>query len=218
MGAGRDRKAGAGYCAALTLSLGLALAGCASGPGSLEPGAGKAEISTIGSLFAFNTSTPPPVTSLQGKVEDFDCPHVEVIEGTSAYRSTAGGQGNGAVRYQYSLGNVARECTLTGNQISIKVGVEGRVLIGPAGAPGAFSVPLRFAVRRESDKKPVASKLYRVAATVPAGDTQAGFSLVSDALVVPFTRAAADEDYTVLVGIDAAGGGGDKPVRKRRRR
>ena len=216
MRAGHNRKAGAGLFAALPLS--LALAGCAGGPGSLEPGAAKPEINTIGSLFAFNAATPPPVTGLQAKPTDLDCPHVEVIEGTSAFRSTVGGQGNGAVRYQYSLGNVARECTVTGNQISIKVGVEGRVLIGPAGSPGAFSVPLRFVVRRESDKKPAASKLYRVAATVPAGDTQAGFSLVSDALVVPYTRVEADEDYTVLVGIDSAGGGGDKPVLKRRGR
>ena len=211
MSAGQHRRVGRGV---LGVAL-LALASCASNPGSLEPGS-KPAGSTLASLLAFNSPSAPPLPPDPKKAADLDCPRIEVIEGTSAIRT--GGQANEQVRYQYSISAVARECSVAGNQISIKVGVEGRVLIGPAGQPGAFSVPVRIVVRRESDKKPAASKFYRVAASVPAGDTQAGFSVVSEALLVPFTRPEADEDYTILVGLDASGGAVEKPARKRRGR
>ena len=218
MSAERGWKAGQGVTGVSVIGvaiIGLALASCASNPGSLEP-SDKPVGSTLASLLAFNSPTPPPLPADQKKPAEIDCPRVEVIEGTSAIRN--GGQANEQVRYQYSISGVARECSVAGNQIAIKVGVEGRVLIGPAGQPGSFSVPVRIVVRRESDKKAAASKFYRVAANVPAGDTQASFSVVSEVLLVPFTRPEADEDYTVLVGLDASGSALEKPVRKRRGR
>ena len=92
------------------------------------------------------------------------------------------------------------------------------MLIGPAGAPGTFSVPVRIAVRSEKDQKVVASKFYRTPATIPAGDTQVDFTVISEPLLVPFTRDQADEDYTVLVGFDQSGGKATPAPRKRKRR
>lgn len=190
----------------------LALAGCSSLPGFSDK-----ENSPAASVLAFGTTTPPPIPAIAANPQlDLDCPHVEVLEGTSALRVGAR-EGSSGVRYQYSLGDVARECTVVGNQISIKVGVQGRVLIGPAGAPGTFSVPVRVAVRSEKDQKIIASKLYRASATIPSSDTQTDFTVVSEPLLVPYTRPRADEDYTVLVGFDQSGGRGDAPVKKRRR-
>ena len=47
------------------------------------------------------------------------------------------------------MGEIARECRVAGNQLIIKIGVEGRVLLGPAGSPGTFTVPVTIAVRDE---------------------------------------------------------------------
>jgi hypothetical protein len=100
------------------------------------------------------------------------------------------------------MGDVARECSKVGDQIMIKVGVQGRVLLGPAGAPGSFSVPVRIAVRRDADGKAAAGKLYPIAATIPQGQTETDFALVADPLGVPYLRSEADQDYTILVGFD----------------
>ncbi len=102
------------------------------------------------------------------------------------------------------MGDVARDCTRSGNDILMKVGVEGRVLLGPAGSPGSFTVPVRIAVRRDSDQKPAAAKLYQVPATIAAGETAGSFTLVTDPIAVPFLTTHADDDYTILVGFDSA--------------
>ena len=83
-----------------------------------------------------------------------DCPQIEVQDGTSAVRVYAGAdQSNANLRYQFSLDNAARECQLADGQLNIKVGVAGRVLVGPAGAPSSFTVPVRVVIRRESDEQ-----------------------------------------------------------------
>ena len=141
---------------------------------------------------------PPPLTSA-GPEPDIDCPEIEVQDGTAAVR--VGGQTNDSVRYQFDIDKTARECHVQGNQFSIKVGVAGHLLIGPAGTPGAYSAQLRVVVRRDSDQKPEISKLYKIDANT-AGGTQAPFQFVSEPLVLPFTHQQEDQDYTILVGFD----------------
>jgi hypothetical protein len=55
----------------------------------------------------------------------------------------------GDLRYQLSFGQTARECAVHGATMIIKVGVQGRVILGPMGGPGKVEVPLRYAVVRE---------------------------------------------------------------------
>ena len=184
---------------------GLALAGCAA-TDNLIPSAGRVG-SAFGNLLAFNTTTPGPAPVANGAAErPLQCPTIEVLDGTASYRTYAGAtQTNHAVRYQFSMGEVARECTHSGKEVLLKVGVEGRVLLGPAGSPGAFTVPVRIAVRHDGDGKAVATKLYQVPATIAAGEDATTFQIVSDPIAVPFVTADADEDYTILVGFDATG-------------
>lgn len=183
---------------------GLALGGCAA-TDNLIPSASGVR-STFGNLLAFNTATPGPAPAAGGGPErPLQCPTVEVLDGTASYRTYAGAeQTNEAVRYQFSMGEVARECTHSGKDVLLKVGVAGRVLLGPAGSPGSFTVPVRIAVRRDGDGKAVATKLYDVPATIAAGEDATAFQVVSDPIAVPFVTSNADDDYTVLVGFDAA--------------
>jgi hypothetical protein len=140
---------------------------------------------------------PPPSESPSG------CPSIEVLDGTGAQRVMANAQaGNQGLRYQYSIAEVARECHVDGNQVTIKVGVTGRVLLGPAGAAGGFKVPIRIAVIDERDQKPALSKLYQIDASIPAGQTATPYALVADQLVVPLGAGHTALDYGIKVGID----------------
>ena len=194
-----------GVRAALLGLAGMALAGCA-GTDKFIPST-ESVSSTFGNLLAFNTTKPGSVPAAAHPGEDpLQCPTIEVLDGTSSYRTFAGAdQTNENVRYQFSMGDIARDCTRSGNEILLKVGAEGRVLLGPAGSPGSFKVPVRIAVRRDSDQKPAAAKLYQVPTTIAPGETAGSFTIVSDPIAVPFLHAHADDDYTILVGFDAAG-------------
>ena len=146
---------------------------------------------------------------------DIDCPSIEVQDGTSAVR--VGGQTNESVRYQFNIAETARECQPQGDQFTIKVGVAGHLLIGPAGSPGAYSATLRVVVRRSSDQKPVISKTYRIEANT-AGANEASYQLVTEPFALPFTHREMDQDYTILVGFDNGHGGiVAKPAVKRKR-
>jgi hypothetical protein len=122
-----------------------------------------------------------------------------------------------SVRYQFSISETARECDVVNGQIAIKVGVSGRVLIGPAGAPGTYSVPVRIAIKREGADGVLASKLYPVTATIPPSEAGAPFTLVSEPMLVPFTREEAREDYSIIVGFDQNGRAA-KPSKVKRHR
>lgn len=206
----RERLFGWGACLA-----GMALLGGCGGSASSDSG------SAVANLLAFNTtkvSAPPPPAAQAD--ETLQCPTVEVLDGTASSRVYAGAeQTNGSVKYQFSMGDVARECSHVGDQLVLKVGVEGRALVGPVGAPGTYAAPVRIAVRREKDEKPVATKLYNIPVTIPSGEGGAPFSLIADPISVPFTTAHADDDYTIVVGFDAKGGNeSEKPAVRRRRR
>ena len=60
-----------------------------------------------------------------------------------------------SLKYQGTFVRAARECAVVGGQMVMKVGVEGRIIVGPAGGPGQVDVPLRIAV---VDEKPAGSK------------------------------------------------------------
>ena len=212
-----DRRIWRGV-AALSCCGVLTACGAAGTPGFEAPRATDYSLSSIGNLLAFNKlfpdSTPLPTTEAA-----VDCPTVEVQDGTASVRVyKVGSQSNTDVRYGFSLGDVARECSKIGDKLQLKVGVEGRVLIGPAGSPGTFSVPVRIAVRNDATQQVISSQLSRVTATVEPGNTQAAFTYVTEPFAVPFIPHP-DEDYAILVGFDsAAKDASDAAAPKRRKR
>jgi hypothetical protein len=142
------------------------------------------------------------------------CPEVIVLEGTDASRAYAGAPPSSAnLKYQYAVTDTARECSAEGKDLAIKIGVAGRVLLGPAGNAGNFTVPVRMAVLGKRDNQPILSKLYHAAVTLAPGQTQANFTIISEPLRVPFIQDHAEEDYTIRVGIDE-GPGAEKPEGK----
>ncbi len=178
---------------------------------SMKESIGKAE-KAIG---VGRPAGPAPIENPSG------CPPIAILDGTEAQRVMApGATGNQGLRYQYSLLGVARECTMSGGRMSVKVGAGGRVLLGPAGAAGKFDVPIRVVVFSEIEHKPIESKLFRVSASVGAGQAGAPFQFVSDSVVVPIAAGRTGDDYSIKVGIDGKGGPtgpATKPARHRKK-
>ena len=80
------------------------------------------------------------------------------------------------LRYQVGIGQTARECKLNGTTLTMRVGVQGRVILGPAGGR-ADRLPLRLAVVHEGPQpKTIFTKLNRVPVTIPPGDGNVQFT------------------------------------------
>jgi hypothetical protein len=146
-----------------------------------------------------------------------DCPVVVIEDGGQMVRSPAGVDAAG-VHHQVSIKSTARECVVDGANLTIKVGVEGDAMLGPTGAPGSYGGTIRVLLRRTKDNSVIASKNYRVNATIPASAARADFHLLADPMSAP-ASGKAQEEYEVVVGFadGAASEPGDKPPRKKKK-
>ena len=102
---------------------------------------------------------------------------------------------------------MARECKVTDGVMRIKVGIQGRILLGPAGGPGALEVPLRYAVVQEGpEPKTIVSKFYKVPVTIPEGRPNVPFMHIDEDVSFPMpTQSEAIMSYVVYVGFDPIG-------------
>jgi hypothetical protein len=160
------------------------------------------------------TKESEKIIKLPATAAELDCPEVDIFDGGATAR--VGGAESQSVRYQFDITDVARECDPQGSQFALKIGVAGRLLIGPAGSPGAYSSTLRITVKRESDGKPVFERSVSVAANTN-GEAQAPFRIVTEPVLLPLTRAHLDDDYSINVGFGAVGGAVAHPKHKRHR-
>jgi hypothetical protein len=148
-------------------------------------------------------ATPEPL-----KDEDIDCPRMDIRQGASTLLVNNGtGEDALGLRYQGTFVRAARECRVVNGQLGIKVGIEGRLIVGPSGAQGPVTVPVRVALVRETlnDSEPVWSKLYPVSVTIAPGAPSVTFTEISDDLLVPMPSASALEQMVVYIGFDPAG-------------
>ncbi|MGZ5852834.1 MAG: hypothetical protein ACXWJ6_13560 [Xanthobacteraceae bacterium] len=164
----------------------------------------------ISSLFG-GSSTPPPAnaTSATPTTDNFDCPRIDIRQGASTLLvNSANNEPNAlGLRYQGTFVRAARECRVTGSNVNIKIGVQGRVILGPAGGPGQVTVPLRYALVSEglTDLKPVWSKLYLISVEIPPQTANVGFTNISEDLTVPIPPAAELENWVIYIGFDPNG-------------
>jgi hypothetical protein len=161
----------------------------------------------LGGWLGFGKSSPPPATGNNpaGPAVEVDCPSVAVRQGAATLSITEPGVEAGPMttRYQVTLGQTARECAALGGMMTMKVGVEGRVLLGPAGSPGQVDIPLRMAVVQEGPApKTVLSKFYKLAVAISPGQTSVPFVQVEQDLTFPMPRGGDLDAYIVYVGFD----------------
>lgn len=156
----------------------------------------------------------------QGPEPAQNCPPTDIRQGASTLQTTAPGADNAmAVRYQATFSRTARQCAIADGNLSIKVGVQGRLILGPAGASGDATVPLRYALVREGvEPKTIWSKLYLVPVAVPAGQLNVPFTHVIEDMVVPMPGGAEFDSYVIYVGFDPQGAAQEKTQQKKPQR
>lgn len=196
--------------AALVVASGGALSGC--GGGSMFGGSSGSSStgSSIGSRFSqlfgsnsqeASTSSSPSTQTTQNS--ELTCPSVAIRYGASTLSVGLPGKpasGND-LRYQGTITRTARDCSLQGGQVTARIGVMGRVISGPAGAPPTVDVPLRVAVVQDgAPEKVIVTKAIRTTVTMEGENTE--FSLVAEDLTYPAPTEAANDKYIFYVGFD----------------
>jgi hypothetical protein len=197
----------------------LLLAGCGSVDmfGSKPAAGSSASSSSLSDKFnALLSGTPtmagPPATTAAADGNttpaDIDCPGVEIRQGASTFQQSAPDNGSAALslRYQANFVRSARSCVLRDGNVAMKVGVEGRLILGPAGSPGTYTLPVRLAVVKEGiEPKTIWTKFYSVPVTVSPGESNIAFTHVEEDMSFPMPAGNELDAYVIYVGFDPEG-------------
>ena len=106
------------------------------------------------------------------------------------------------LRYQATITRTARDCTRSSGQIVARIGIQGRVIAGPAGAPTTVEIPLRVAVVQTGvHERVIATKVYRTTVSMTE-DTSVPFSVVGEDLAYSMPPGATSESYVFYIGFD----------------
>lgn len=201
------RKAGAGPILAIAIS--ALLAGCGGGSmfgsSSTPSSASSPSIGDrFGSIFGSKSQAVGEAAPPQAADEP-TCPQVAIRFGASTLAvGLPGKEASGTnLRYQASIVRTARDCNLVGGQIKARVGIQGRVIVGAAGAPPSVDIPMRIALVKEGlTPKVIVTKSYRTTVDIPADAPSADFSLVAEDIIYPVPPGDDGDSYVFYVGFD----------------
>src|ERR1700760_1776177 len=185
--------------AALLSSCGAAL----NNPFSTEPPP-NAEIPTIGERFDQLFGSGVKVGEPAADGTEPDCPVVKIRAGASTYAVAPPGKQPVAseLNYQATITRTARDCRrTTSGQITARIGVQGRVIAGPAGAPASVEVPLRVAVVQAGvNERVLMTKVYRT--TVAMTEGGGAFSVGGEDLTFNMPQTMTSDSFVLYVGFD----------------
>lgn len=135
---------------------------------------------------------------------DLFCPPVSIRAGASTYQVGMPGKqpvGND-LRFQATITRTARDCSYNSGEITARIGIQGRVIAGPAGAPASVEIPLRVAVVQSGvQEKTIATKAYRTSVSM-SEDGSVPFTLVAEDMVYPAPSGAVGDTYVFYIGFD----------------
>jgi hypothetical protein len=177
-----------------------AQAASAAAPASASPSF-KDKISNF--FSGATQKQPQPVVNAEA---DYDCPYIDIRQGAATLTIPPpppdGSNEAMSLKYQGSFVRAARECKVVAGQVTMRVGIEGRVIVGPAGGLGQVDVPLRFAVVESpmTAPKTIVTKLVHIPVAVNAQNVP--FTYIEEGLTFPMPSAAALDDYIVYIGFD----------------
>ena len=181
---------------------------------TLLAGCGSTNMFNTSALDLFSTSskaTTGDAAKGEESATDVECPTVDVRTGAATLmigsKPGAGEPSALDLRYQGTIVRTARECRVSAGIMTMKVGIEGRVITGPAGGPGTVDIPLRIAVVQEGiNPKTITSKFARIEVGVAGEVDRVPFTHIDPDVSFPMPVRAADIDsYVVYVGFDPVG-------------
>jgi hypothetical protein len=192
---------------ALALAVTALLSGCGgttlNNPFSTAPPP-DAEIPTISERFDQIFGGHGKVAETAPDGTEVDCPMVKIRAGASTYAIAPPGKQLVAseLNYQATITRTARDCRRAANgQITARIGIQGRVVTGPAGAPATIKIPLRVAVVQTGvQERVLTTKVYRT--TVAMSEEGGAFSLVGEDLVFNMPAPLTSDSFVFYVGFD----------------
>jgi hypothetical protein len=189
--------------------------------GSAAPASAQSFTDRLKSLFGGQSEEQPAPNAAATPQDtgDLTCPPVTVRAGASTYAVAAPGKqpvGND-VRFQATISKMARECSLDGGVITARIGIQGRVIAGPAGAPSSVQVPIRVAVVQGGvSEKTIATKAYQTTVNLPESGSEP-FTLVAEDLTYPAPPGAVGDSYIFYIGFDPQALKPERPAPKKKR-
>jgi hypothetical protein len=127
------------------------------------------------------------------------CPPIKVRLGGEAifsYKNNRVGDAR-ALNYQAVIDGQSRNCIVSNGLITVKMGVVGRLLLGPDASQNDVDLPLRFVVER--DDVAVFSQLYKIPMTVTPPSRSEEFVKVVENVAIPYLGG---EKIIIWVGFD----------------
>jgi hypothetical protein len=165
---------------------------------------------SVSSVFGSGSNAGAQANASTGGSEpmNFECPSVTVRSGAATMAQWAGPEQTATtMRYQVSIGQTARDCRLNNGVVTMHIGVQGRVVLGPqGGGTTQLEVPVRLAVVHETmSPKAITTKLERVSVSIPPDSGNVAFTLVDNDISFPMPKGGDIDDYIVYVGFDPQG-------------
>jgi hypothetical protein len=192
--------AGAGLRVGFVAVAALALSGCAmdmfgGGDGLSQQVAANAN-QTPAQIAQGQANALPAIAT--------ECPEIKITPGAEALFYYGGGRTGdpAALHYQVEFEKETRNCIVSNGLITVKMGVVGRVLLGPAGKETSVNVPLRFSVERNGT--PVFGEKYSIPVSISPPAQSAEFVKVVDNVAIPYLGG---EDIVIWVGFDSGKSG-----------
>lgn len=169
----------------------LAAAGCQSGDTSRT-------LDTAGQTQPAEQAKPAEPKVTEAELRGY-CPRVTLRDGTAFFNTYArGGQDDPTkVIYQASISDVSRSCATSGDTMTMKVAVAGRVVPGPAFSPGTITMPIRVVVTHGDEVLYSQLHKHQVSVADPSAATQFLFNDPNVSFVLP-----ADRRVEVFAGYD----------------
>jgi hypothetical protein len=176
--------------------LALALSACSMG-NMFAPAAGSSNAMqtanpTQQELATASTNALPAIAT--------ECPPIKVrLGGEALFYYGKGKVGDAkSLNYQAVIEKQSRNCVVSNGLITVKMGIVGRLLLGPAGNQTNVSVPVRFAVER--DEVPLFSERYEIPVTITPPNQSEEFVKVVENVAIPYTGG---EQIVIWVGFDS---------------
>ena len=185
---------------AAVATLGLMLSACSMGNmfgGGGTPSADAQQLQNATATPAEIAAESPALPAIAT-----ECPPIKVKPGGEAlYYYGKGRMGNPSdLQYQAVIDKQSRNCVVSNGLITVKMGVIGRLMLGPSGNQQSVDLPLRFAVERGD--APLFSQLYQLPVAITPPAQASDFVKVVDNVQIPYV---AGDDITIWVGFDATG-------------
>lgn len=189
---------------------------------SVAPASAQSLTDRFKSLFGGKSEEEPAgnaPAAIPQDTGDLTCPPVTVRAGASTYAVAAPGKqpvGND-LRFQATISKMARECSVNGGVITARIGIQGRVIAGPAGAPAAVQVPIRVAVVQGGvSEKTIATKAYQTTVNMTETGSEP-FTLVAEDITYPAPPGAVGDSYIFYIGFDPQSLKPERPAPKKKR-